>query len=326
MARIAYVNGRYRPIGALAVQVEDRGLQFADGVYEVIKALGGRLCDLERHLDRLERSLAALAIPAPMPRARPSAAILGEVLRRNRLRDAAGLSPGQPRCRAAQPSLPQGRPAVADRHRPPRALPQAAGTRRGRRRCHAARPALEALRHQVGQPAGQRPGAAGGGEAGCREVWLHDADGQVTEGSSSNAYIVDQARPADHAPARASRSWAASPARWCWSSRARDGIEVVERPFTVAEAIEARGGVPDQHLVPGAPPVTDDRRPDGRQRHARLGRDTLARGLPRAPVAAERVTHLVTNVHQWLYSRRCRRKIACCPFAGIGIAHRYELA
>ena len=40
--------------------VEDRGYQFADGVYEVIKVLGGRPCDLERHLDRLERSLAAL--------------------------------------------------------------------------------------------------------------------------------------------------------------------------------------------------------------------------------------------------------------------------
>ena len=70
MSRIAYVNGRYRPIGAPAVRVEDRGLQFADGVYEVIKALGGRLCDLERHLDRLERSLAALAIPTPASRAR----------------------------------------------------------------------------------------------------------------------------------------------------------------------------------------------------------------------------------------------------------------
>ena len=41
MTRIAYVDGRYRPIGAPAVRVEDRGLQFADGVYEVIKCLGG---------------------------------------------------------------------------------------------------------------------------------------------------------------------------------------------------------------------------------------------------------------------------------------------
>ena len=105
MPRIAYVNGRYRPIGALAVQVEDRGLQFADGVYEVIRALGGRLCDLERHLDRLHRSLAALSIPAPASRA-ALGAILGEVLRRNRLADAAvyvQVSRGS----LAQPSVPR---------------------------------------------------------------------------------------------------------------------------------------------------------------------------------------------------------------------------
>ena len=62
MARIAYVNGRYRPLAGAAIALEDRGYQFADGVYEVIKVLGGRARDLERHLDRLQRSLAALAI------------------------------------------------------------------------------------------------------------------------------------------------------------------------------------------------------------------------------------------------------------------------
>ena len=59
MARIAYVNGRYRPLHNATVAAEDRGYQFADGVYEVIKVLDGRARDLERHLDRLERSLAA---------------------------------------------------------------------------------------------------------------------------------------------------------------------------------------------------------------------------------------------------------------------------
>ena len=87
MSRIAYVNGRYRPIGAPAVRVEDRGLQFADGVYEVVKCLDGRVCDLERHLSRLERSLAALAIPMPASR-RALAGIIAQTLRRNGLRDA----------------------------------------------------------------------------------------------------------------------------------------------------------------------------------------------------------------------------------------------
>ena len=84
MSRVAYANGRYRPISAPAVPVEDRGLQFADGVYEVVKVVGGRLRDLDRHLDRLERSLAAVAIPMPTSRA-ALRGIVRETLRRNGL-------------------------------------------------------------------------------------------------------------------------------------------------------------------------------------------------------------------------------------------------
>ena len=57
MARTAYVNGRYVGIKEPAVRIEDRGYQFADGVYEVIKVVGGELRDLDRHMARLERSL-----------------------------------------------------------------------------------------------------------------------------------------------------------------------------------------------------------------------------------------------------------------------------
>ena len=56
MSRIAYVNGRYVPHGDAAVHVEDRGYQFADGVYEVCEVRGGRLVDAPRHLQRLVRS------------------------------------------------------------------------------------------------------------------------------------------------------------------------------------------------------------------------------------------------------------------------------
>ena len=87
MARIAYVNGRYRPLAGEAIPIEDRGYQFADGVYEVIKVLGGRARDLDRHLERLQRSLAALAISQPMSRAALTS-VLSETLQRNRLRDA----------------------------------------------------------------------------------------------------------------------------------------------------------------------------------------------------------------------------------------------
>jgi D-alanine transaminase len=69
MSRIAYVNGRYLPRDAAKVAVEDRGYQFADGVYEVCEVIGGRLVDERRHLARLDRSLGELRIARPMSHA-----------------------------------------------------------------------------------------------------------------------------------------------------------------------------------------------------------------------------------------------------------------
>ena len=53
MSRIAYVNGRYLPQSDAAVNIEDRGYQFGDGIYEVVHLHGGRYVDEERHLARL---------------------------------------------------------------------------------------------------------------------------------------------------------------------------------------------------------------------------------------------------------------------------------
>ena len=86
MSRIAYVNGRYVPHGQAKVAVEDRGYQFADGVYEVCEVRGGRMIDESRHMARLDRSLKELRIARPMsPRA--LAVVLRETIRRNRVRD-----------------------------------------------------------------------------------------------------------------------------------------------------------------------------------------------------------------------------------------------
>ena len=57
MPRIAYVNGRYVAHADAAVHIEDRGYQFADGVYEVCEVARGYIVDMTRHLDRLDRSL-----------------------------------------------------------------------------------------------------------------------------------------------------------------------------------------------------------------------------------------------------------------------------
>jgi D-alanine transaminase len=238
MARIAYVNGRYRPLAGEAIALEDRGYQFADGVYEVIKVLAGRPRDLERHLDRLQRSLAALEIAAPMARAALTS-VLFETLRRNRLRDALlyvqvtrGTAPrNHVYPKQARPSL------VVTARKPgfPSAKERVEGVgvitlpdlRWGR--CD-----IKSISLLPNVMARQQAAAAG-----CREAWLVDRAGCVTEGSASNAYIVDQSgRLVTHPLSERilggiTRSVVLELAR-------ADGIPVVERPFSVAEAQAAR--------------------------------------------------------------------------------------
>jgi D-alanine transaminase len=68
------------------VHVEDRGYQFADGVYEVCEIRHGLIVDLTRHLDRLDRSLGELKIAWPMARA-ALVHVIRETLRRNHVRN-----------------------------------------------------------------------------------------------------------------------------------------------------------------------------------------------------------------------------------------------
>ncbi len=63
MPELACVNGHFMPLEQAVISIEDRGFQFADGVYEVIGTYGGRLYAIEEHLQRLQFSLAALRIP-----------------------------------------------------------------------------------------------------------------------------------------------------------------------------------------------------------------------------------------------------------------------
>ncbi len=66
MAQIAYVDGHYLPLSQAGVNVEDRGYQFSDGVYEVFALRQGQLVDEDAHLNRLEKSLYELSIPQPI--------------------------------------------------------------------------------------------------------------------------------------------------------------------------------------------------------------------------------------------------------------------
>lgn len=86
MSRIAYVNGRYQRHAEATISIEDRGFQFADGVYEVVAIVNGCAVDFQPHLDRLERSMAELRFSAPPPRS-ALATIAREVVTRNRVRN-----------------------------------------------------------------------------------------------------------------------------------------------------------------------------------------------------------------------------------------------
>ena len=62
MPEIAYINGEFVPLERAFVHIEDRGFQFADAVYEVVRTYGGRPFALDDHLRRLFRSLAAIQL------------------------------------------------------------------------------------------------------------------------------------------------------------------------------------------------------------------------------------------------------------------------
>jgi D-alanine transaminase len=84
MARVAYVNGRWLDQRCASVNIEDRGYQFGDAIYEVVHVFRGRFVDEDRHLARLGRSLREIRLPEPMPRA-ALLQVMRELVRRNRV-------------------------------------------------------------------------------------------------------------------------------------------------------------------------------------------------------------------------------------------------
>lgn len=87
MSHIAYVNGAFLPLEAAQISIEDRGFQFADGVYEVVACYDGRFLALNEHLARLARSCEAIGLAMPM-NADKLAALVRQTYKQNRLDDA----------------------------------------------------------------------------------------------------------------------------------------------------------------------------------------------------------------------------------------------
>ncbi len=240
MARIAYVNGRYGPLSDAAVHVEDRGFQFADGVYEVWAVMDGKLADSDGHFERLFRSLGELRIRAPM--SRPALKqVLRETIRRNRLREGLlylQITRGAARRDHAFPA-PEVEPTVVITAKPVDFDRLDRNAKAGVRVI--TQPDIRWGRCDI-KTVGLLPNALAkqaAKEAGAAEAWLVDAEGFVTEGSSTNAWIIDaegRLRTRDTGAnilRGVTRKALMELARECQ-------IEVIEQPFTVAEAKAAK--------------------------------------------------------------------------------------
>jgi D-alanine transaminase len=239
MSRIAYVNGQYLPLADASVSVEDRGFQFADGVYEVIAIDAGHFVDEIPHLDRWDRSIAELKLPPAMARA-AMRRIMAEVVRRNRVRKGIlymQLTRGQARRDAPFPA--KARPSLVMTCRR-QSLPSDTQTQTGTAvlsvpeirwsRCDVKSVAL--LPNVLAKQRAR--------EAGAYEAWFtRESDGVVTEGGSTNAFIVDaDGRLVTH-PATNAILGGITRDRVICLARAT-GITVEERPFTLTEAKAAR--------------------------------------------------------------------------------------
>jgi len=234
MSRIAYVNGLFLPFDQAAVHIEDRGYQFADGVYEVMAISQGRILDEQGHLDRLDRSLAELSIAWPMSRV-ALVLVIDRLVRRNRvangivyLQVTRGVSRRDHAFPAGlRPSLVMtvraGRPASASLAEVGARVITIPDIRW--RRCDIKSVAL--LPNVLGKQAARL--------AGAYEAWMVDENGLVTEGTSTNAWIVTAAgRLVTH---QAGHAILNGVTRMSILTLAHSlGMEVDERPFGVAEA------------------------------------------------------------------------------------------
>ena len=191
------------PYAQAAVHIEDRGFQFADAVYEVCEVAGGRLVDETRHMQRLDRSLGELGIAQPMRRGAWSR-VMRETVRRNRVRNGLvylqvtrGARPRDflfPPADVAPTVVCLARQSIppAPRRRPPPGIDVKTMPENRWGRCDIKTVML--LPTALAKEAARKDGA--------NEAWFVDADGYVTEGASSNAWIVDRRRPPGHPPDR----------------------------------------------------------------------------------------------------------------------------
>ncbi|MFN8830032.1 MAG: D-amino-acid transaminase [Labrys sp. (in: a-proteobacteria)] len=240
MSRIAYVNGRYVPHREAAVHIEDRGYQFADGIYEVCEVYGGLLVDETRHLARMKRSLDELRIAMPMTLPALKV-VLRETIRRNRVHDGMvylQVTRGVARRDHVFPSA-DTPPAIVvtaksiDRKKGNAAAENGISviTTPDNRWDRVDIKSVGLLPNCMARQAAK--------EVGAKEAWFVDRDGFVTEGAATNAWIITKdgklvTRPAEFGILRGVTRTT------LFDLAAKEKLTIEERPFTVAEAKAAR--------------------------------------------------------------------------------------
>ena len=237
MSRMVYLNGSYVPEHEAKVSVFDRGFLFADGVYEVTTVVQGRLLDFPGHLARLHRSLAELALPDPLSDTELET-IHRELIRRNQLDEGLiylQITRGPAERDFAFPTVPQPTVVLFTQNR---AVLETPAAEQGLKIITVPDPRWTRCDIKTVQLIGPSLCKMMAKKAGKDDAWLVLED-FITEGTSNNAYIINEQgqiitrQISNHILAGITRAAALGYAQ-------NHGLEVIERPFSVAEARAAR--------------------------------------------------------------------------------------
>ncbi|MEK6806878.1 MAG: D-amino acid aminotransferase [Pseudomonadota bacterium] len=228
---IAYLNGQWLPLSEARVSVLDRGFLFADGVYEVLATYDGRLLGETEHLARLERSLGELKIRNPHTRGEWQA-IFARLIR-----EAGGgdlvvyLQITRGAANGRSHAFPDNLTPTVVAYCSPLPSPSAEARAQGVSAITApdprwARCDIKSISLLANVLLTQQAK-----EAGANEAILH-RDGRVTEGSSSNVFIV---RNGTVLTTPDSAQILSGVTRNLLAQLQTDGVQVISRGFSLAE-------------------------------------------------------------------------------------------
>jgi D-alanine transaminase len=237
MSRIVYVNGSYVPEAEAKVSVFDRAFLFGDAVYEVTAVLDRRLVDFAPHLSRLDRSLKEIGLRPPLSHAELRD-LHQELIERNDMDEGIvylEITRGVAERDFAYPDNAAPTVVAFTQSRPLIANPYAAtGVK------VITIPELRWKRRDIKSTSmlAQAMGKQDAKLKGTYEAWMVE-NGCVTEGTSSSAFILDEAGVIRTQPL-GPHILPGITRRAVLRLAATQGVNLEERPFTVAEALRAR--------------------------------------------------------------------------------------